>query len=176
MGMVRTAVAAARISTVVLFAALESRALALPRLGEGLPPVSAPDLTGQIHSTRELVGHRTLVVAITDKNAGPAVRAWYAAADRRVPATVARQSLVSIHLPFFISTAYAEGKAREQTPPQYWHATLLDRGDLAARLGLDSGEVPDVFVLDENGRVVAAVHAPVDSPRASEIWNAFTTR
>jgi hypothetical protein len=170
MRIVRMAITAVATMT---FAAV---ALALPQPGDGFPRLSAQDLTGLDHSTDELIGHRTLVVAITDRHAVEAMRAWYKAADMRVPPNVMRESIISIHLPFFVSTSYAQSKAREQTPRQYWHATLLDRGDLANHLGLDDGQVPYVFVLDGTGRVVAAVHATVDSPQANEVWNGFAER
>ena len=67
----------------------------------------------------------------------------------------------------------ARDKARHQVPRQCWQATLLDCGDMAKQLGLEDGQVPYVFVLDERGIVVAAVHATVDTPQAREIWNAL---
>jgi hypothetical protein len=101
------------------------------------------------------------------------MQAWYTAADSRMPASVGRESLLSLGLPFFVSMGQARDKARRQVPRQYWQATLLDRGDMAKQLGLDDAQVPYVFVLDERGVVVAAVHATVDSPQATDIWNSF---
>jgi hypothetical protein len=163
-------------ATTMLLVTLAATALAVPRPGERFPRVTAEDLTGQVHSTDELLGRRAFVVALTSRDAANAARAWYLAAEAQIPANVARQSLVSLHLPFFISTPYAQGKAREQVPRQHWQATLLDRGSMAKELGLEGDKVPYVFVLDETGRVVAAVHATVDSPQAREIWNAFAAR
>jgi hypothetical protein len=155
---------------------IESAALALPRPGERFPNVSAQDLTGQTRSTEELVGKRALVVVITDREAINAARAWYMTADARVPANVARESLVSLRLPFFISTPFAQKKAREQVPRQHWAGTLLDRGDMARNLGTAATPAPYVFVLDESGRVVAAVHGTIESPQAEEIWSAASER
>jgi hypothetical protein len=164
-------------ATTLLLAAIAGKADASPRPGEPFPKVTAQDLTGQPRSTDELKGQRVFVIAITDREAGNAVRAWFAAADSHVPPGVARESLVSLRLPFFISTSFAQSKAREQVPRQHWQATLLDRGDMAKRLGLEGGQhLPYVFVLDENGRVVAAVHGTVDSPNAAEIWSALAGR
>jgi hypothetical protein len=160
------------VSTVPLVM-LAATAQAVPRTGERFPSVTAEDLTGQVHSTDELVGRRAFVVAITTPGAGNAARGWLVAAEAQIPSNVARQSLVSLHLPFFISTPYALGKAREQVPRQHWQATLLDRGNMAKQLGLGNDKVPYIFVLDETGRVVAAVHATVDAPQAAEIWNAI---
>jgi hypothetical protein len=145
---------------------------AFPMLGERFPSMRAQDLTGQQHSTDELFGRRTMVVAIADRDGADAMRAWFFASRDRVPASVSRESLISLHLPFFISTSYARGKAREQVPEQFWRATLLDRGGMAKQLGLD-GEVPYVFALDENGRIMAVVHDTVDSRAAQNIWRAL---
>ena len=160
-------------STATIVLTLATTALAAPRSGDPFPNMSAQDLTGAVHSTAELTGRRTLVVAITNRGAGNAMRAWYAAADSRMPSNVGRESLLSLRLPFFVSMGQARDKARAQVPQQYWQATLLDRGEMAKQLGLDDGQVPYVFVLDERGVVVAAVHATVDSPQAREIWTAF---
>ena len=96
------------------------RALATPKPGDLFPVLTAKDLTGETHRTDEFVGKRTLVVAISDRNAADAMRAWYAAADSNIPATVARRSIISLHLPFFVTTDYARSRAREQVPPAYW--------------------------------------------------------
>jgi hypothetical protein len=161
------------VATVVLAGFLWSESAgALPNPGERFPSINAQDLTGQSHSTDELVSRRTLLIAISDRSASKAMRAWYSMADSRVPASVARESLISLHLPFFVSIDTARSKARREVPQQYWHATLLDRGDIAAQLGLDQ-KVPYVFALDEHGRVLAAVHGPVDSPAAENVWRAL---
>ena len=166
---------AAVISVVIVV--LGSRALAaMPRPGERFPQLTADDLTGQSHSTDEFVGRPRLLVAIADRKAADAMRAWYIAADERVPANVARESIISIRLPFFIPTGKVRSEAREQVPQQYWQATLLDRGNMAKQLGLEVAQTPYVFVLDERGGIVAAVHATVDSPQAQEIWDAFSGR
>jgi hypothetical protein len=160
-------------NTAAIILTLATTAFALPRPGEPFPRMSAQDLTGEVHSTNELTGQRTLVVAITNRGAANAMRAWYAAADSRVPSNVGRESLLSLQLPFFVSMGQARDKARHQVPRQYWQATLLDRGDMAKQLGLEDGQVPYVFVLDKRGIVVAAVHATVEAPQAREIWNAL---
>jgi hypothetical protein len=154
---------------------LTSTAYALPQVGERFSRIAADDVTGQPHTTDELVGRPTLVVAITDRSAANAMRAWYAAADAQIPANVARESLLSLHLPFFVSIDTARSKARESVPERYWHQTLLDRGNMREVLGL-RGSPPYVFALDENGRVMAVVHGEVTSPDARYIWESFKTR
>jgi len=154
--------------------ALAGLADALARPGEFFPIVTAKDLTGQMHRTDELVGRRTLVVAITDKDAADAMRAWYVAAGSHMPPSVVPESIISLHLPFFVSTDFVRNRAREQVPAQFWHATLVDRGDMAEHLGLEESKTPYVFALDEDGRIMAVVHAPVQSPQAEMIWTALS--
>jgi predicted transcriptional regulator len=154
----------------IVFSVLGSTAFALPRPGERFPEFTSQDLVGQDRSTSEFVGHDTLLIAIADRSAGNAMRDWFIAAEEHVPANVARASLISIHVPIFVSTGHVRKEAREQVPERYWHATLLDRGNMAKELGLERGDTPFVFVLDEQGRVVVAVHATVSSPEAQEIW------
>jgi len=152
------------------------QALATPRPGELFPELTAKDLTGETHRTDEFAGKRTLVVAISDRNAADAMRAWYAAADANIPAAVARRSLISLHLPFFVTTEYARSRAREQVPQAYWHDTLFDRGDMAEGLTQPESNAPYVYALDEQRRVLAAVHGTVESSESQLIWRALNSR
>jgi hypothetical protein len=155
---------------------IAGRVLATPHPGELFPAVGAKDLTGADHRTEEYAGAPTLVVSISDREAGEAMRAWFNAADAHIPKSVGRRSIISLRLPFIVTTNYARGQAREQVPEVYWHDTLFDRGEMAAQLGESESRTPYVYALDENRRVVAAVHAPVDAPEAQTIWAALQTR
>ncbi len=147
---------------------------AAPLEGDRLPDIRAADLTGQVRSSAELAGRRALVVAITDTAAAEAAGNWYRAAEGQMPANATQMALVSIRLPFIVSTGFARAKARTRVPEKYWCGTLLDRGDMAKRLGLSTHDkVPYVFVVDENGRIEAAVHATVDAPDAQTVWQAM---
>jgi hypothetical protein len=154
---------------------IAGRAAAIPRAGELFPAVGAKDLTGQDHRTEEYAGARTLVVSISDRDAGDAMRAWFHAADARIAKSVARRSIISLHLPFVVTTNFARSQAREQVPEAYWHDTLLDRGDMAAELGEAVSPVPYVYALDEHRRVLAVAHALMDAPEAQTIWAALHT-
>jgi hypothetical protein len=155
--------------------ALPGQAANGPTAGSPLPSFSAKDLLGQEHSSRQFSGQRTLIVAITDKNAGHPMRRWFEAADVRLPATVQRASLVSLQLPFVVSLGTARRYARQHVPQRYWESTLLDRdGAMAEALGLPFSEQPYVFSVDEHGRIVAVVHGPPDSPDAGLIWSSFS--
>jgi hypothetical protein len=101
------------------------------------------------------------------------MRAWFNAADTHIPKAVARRSIISLHLPFVVTTNYARGQAREQVPEAYWHDTLFDRGEMAAQLGESESKIPYVYALDEHRRVVAVAHSLVDAPEAQRIWSAL---
>jgi hypothetical protein len=158
---------------------LTASALALPTWAADkpehpLPAFTGKDLLGQEHTSQEYVGRRTLLVAITDKNAGGEMRRWFEAADQHAPANVQRESIISLRLPFFVSLGTARRHVRPQVPRHFWDDTLLDRdGTLAGTLGLAPSREPYVFILDEHGHVLATVHGKADSPEASRIWSSL---
>jgi hypothetical protein len=153
---------------------LAPSALALPEKGQPLPEFAAKDLTARPHESEELKGAPTLMVVITDKDAGDRMRGWFAAADQHLEGSVRRQSLITLKLPFFVSEGTARGKAKGQVPKDYWQSTWMDKnGGMAKALGLSSSDTPYVLALDAEGRVVASVHANADSPEARAIWSAL---
>jgi hypothetical protein len=160
---------------------LAASALALPagaadrlRTGQPLPGFTGTDLLGQEHTSQEYEGKPTLLVAITDKNAGDEMRRWFDAADQHAPASVQRESIISLHLPFFVGMGTVRRRVQDQVPRPFWDDTLVDRnGALAETLGLGSSKEPYVIALDANGRVLAAVHGKADSPQASRIWSSL---
>ncbi|TSC20909.1 hypothetical protein [Corallococcus sp. Z5C101001] len=150
-------------------------AFALPARGAPLPEFSARDLTSGPHASDELKGRPALVVIITDKDAGAGMRQWFAEADRRMPKSVHRQSLITLHLPFFVSEGTARGKAKEQVPRAYWKDTWLDKnGDMGKVLDLAPSHTPYVLALDARGHVIASMHGTADSPEARSIWAALS--
>lgn len=149
-------------------------AFALPERGQPLPAFSARDLTSGPHQSHELKGCPTLMVIITDKDAGDRMRGWFDAADQHLADSVHRQSLITLKLPFFVSEGTVRGKAKNQVPRAYWRDTWLDKnGGMAQALDLAPSDTPYVLALDAEGRVVASVHADVDSPEARTIWSAL---
>jgi hypothetical protein len=162
---------------------LTASALALPAwasdrpgVGEPLPGFTARDLLGKEHSSQEYQGRPTLLVAITDKDAGEEMRRWFEAADQHVPGHIQRESVISLRLPFFVGLGTVRSRVQEQVPRPFWDDTLLDRdGSLAQTLGLGSSELPSVFALDSQGRVLAVVRGRADSPQASRIWSSLNS-
>jgi hypothetical protein len=156
--------------------ALPAWAEAPPEPGQPLPSFTAEDLLGQEHSSQEYVGQPTLLVAITDKNAGDEMKHWFDAADAHAPGSIQRESIISIHVPFFVGIGAVRHRVQPRVPQEFWDDTLLDRdGDMARTLGLASSREPYVFALDSRGRVLALVHGKADSPDAARIWSSLNT-
>lgn len=146
-----------------------------PRLGQQAPVIDGRDLFEKIHSSHEWLGRRTLVVAITDKDAGEEAKRWFKTASLQLPNDIRLASIVSIELPFFATEGMARDVARDQTPKQYWPDTWLDRdGKMRKGLGLPVDRVPWVFALDDAGRVVASAHAlSSDANAVKRLWEAL---
>jgi hypothetical protein len=148
---------------------------ALPGPGETVPSFTAKDLLDTPHVSREWLGRRVMLVVMTEQHAGDEVRRWFDTAATRIPDDVHRASLISLRLPFYVSTGLARGKAREQVPEPFWRDTWLDKdGKMAKRLGLATSRQPYVLALDERGAVLASVHGTVDVAEAGEIWAALS--
>ena len=149
------------------------RGSAAPQAGEALPSLTAADVTGQSRRLSDLVHGPTLLVAIANRDAGEAMRAWFRTAAARAP-RANQVSIISIGAPFFVSDAYARSRAREQVPRAYWHASLFDTDRaMAKKLGLRDDEAPYAFAVAEDGRVLASVRGKPDSPEAEQLWTAL---
>jgi hypothetical protein len=153
---------------------LAGPAAALPGAGEPIPSLSAKDLLGQPHESREWRGRRTLLVVITEQHAGDEMRRWFDTAATRLPEEIHRASIVSLGLPFYVSTGMVRGRVKEQVPQQFWRDTWVDKdAKMAHALGLATSRQPYVLALDERGQVLASMHGTVDSPDAQALWRAL---
>jgi hypothetical protein len=148
---------------------------AQPAAGETIPFFPAKDLLDQSHTSREWQGRRVLLVVITEQHGGDEMRRWFDTAATRIPEEVHRASIISLSLPFYVSTGLARGRARDQVPRQFWSDSWLDKDAKMARvLGLATSRQPYVLALDEQGRVLASVHGTVDAPEAQTVWDALS--
>jgi hypothetical protein len=154
---------------------LPGTALALTAAGETVPSFTAKDLLGQPHASREWQGRRVLLVVITGQHAGDEMRRWFDTAATQIPEDVHRASIISLNLPFYVSTGLARGRAKEQVPSRFWSDTWLDKdAKMAGILGLATSRQPYALALDEQGRVLASIHGTVGSPGAQALWDALS--
>lgn len=149
-------------------------AAAQPTAGRLFPRIAAQDITGAKHPTLVPAGESTLVVVMTDRAGERAMRAWFAAAEEKLPARVQRISVVSLKLPFFVGIDTVRSHARKQAPPVFWKRTFVDRGgEMAKALDLPHTQDPFVFAVAADGTVKAHAHGPPSGPEAEAIWRAF---
>jgi len=167
-----------RVPTLLLCALVALAPLAAlaapPDVGARLPDLKARDVNGAEHQLHQLVSPKgpALVVAIADRDGADGMQAWFDAADTRAP-SAARVSIVSIHVPFFVSDDYARSKAREKVPEKWRSASLFDSdAKMAKQLGIE-GKEPWVFVVAPDGQVLARAHGAADGPEAEAIWRAL---
>lgn len=152
---------------------LAGRGAAAPEVGATLPPVEARDVTGQPRRLQELIRGPTLLVAITERDSGDALQAWFDAADRRAP-RANRVSIISIGVPFFVGDEYARGQARERVPAAWRHASLFDKDHAMARaLGLREDGLPYAFAVSGDARILAVAHGRPGDPDAERVWTAL---
>lgn len=167
----RVLVALWLVGALVMPALVEAR----PAAGEAVPFFQAMDLLGQPHTSREWQGRRVLLVVITDQHGGDEMRRWFDTAVTRIPEDVHRASIISLDLPFYVSTGMARSRAKEQVPRQFWSDTWLDKDAAMAKvLGLAPSRQPYVLALDEQGQVLASVHGTMDAPEAQALWGALS--
>jgi hypothetical protein len=170
----RSWIRAAALATVVL-AGTSGEAAAAPKDGQGFPVFTARDVTGVTQSTASFRGATTIVVAITARGGGDAMRAWFEGAAKRAP-SVRLKGIISVGVPFFISEDYARAQARMQIPKAYWHDNLFDAHHVMAKiLGLPESDTPFAFVLDAKGVVVAQAHAKAGASAADVVWRSIET-
>lgn len=150
-------------------------AWAVPRPGRALPAVSVTDLAGTRHTERDLTGQWTVAFAMTDKDVGANVTAWWRQIEGRVPPSTRLLTFVALDLFVLVPTATVVSQAREATPRSRWHTVWFSRdGSFADQLGLPESEIPWVFVLDPSGRVVESLHADVDAEGVARVVAAIT--
>lgn len=158
----------------VLVTAFSATAFSIPAPGRAVPRFEVDDLSGAHRTDRDLHGRWTIAVAISDKDAGDRMRAWWRLLESRVPSPVQRVSLVSLDIFGMVPTSTILDRAREETPRARWGTVWLARdGSLAEQLGLPESETPWVFVIAPDGRVHASVHGLADDNLAEQLVRAL---
>ena len=145
-----------------------------PRVGQALPTFVVQDLAGTRHTPRDLVGEYTVICAMTDKDIGDTLEAWWRAVELGVPPGTRMLTFSALDLFGLIPTSTVVSLARERTPRNHWSTVWLSRdGSLAESLGLADSELPWVFVLDRSGRVLVRVHAVLNSADLTRVLAAI---
>lgn len=158
----------------VLITAFSATAFSVPSPGRSVPRFQVDDLSGARRSDQDLQGRWTVAVAISDKDAGEAMRAWWGVLESRLPRAVQRVSLVSIDIFGLVPTSTIVGRARDETPRARWGSVWLARdGSLAEQLGLPESETPWVFVIAPDGRVTASIHGAASAGLAEQVVTAL---
>lgn len=154
---------ARRVLALLIALSLAAVAVAEPRPGGAVPPFRVDDLEGTHHTERDLLGAYTVVCAMSDSDVGPALAAWWRALEGAAPRGTRMLTFSALDLFALIPTATVRAQARSRTPRTQWRMVWLSRdGSLAAQLGLPESEVPWVFVVAPDGRVVASAHAALN--------------
>ena len=171
MKLLRRQVAALGLMAVLLHASIAGT---VPLVGQHFPVFDVPDLTGRVHSTTELTGRRTLVVAITEMAGSDPMGVWGEIADRHIGHSIHRVWMVLFNLAFIVPTGTVRSTARGRTPEGAWADTWLDvHNDRYIAAGLPGSPMPWAFALDETGTVIAAFHGAATDPGAEAIWRAL---
>lgn len=151
-----------------------STAWAVPLIGQSVPAFSVEDLNSAVHTERELTGRWTVVLAMSDKDAGAALRAWWLRVAPFAPAGTRVVTFAALDLFGLIPTATIVSEARGATPRARWSEVWLSRnGSLAESLGLPASETPFVFVVDAAGRVLESLHAMPDDGGVARVLSAL---
>lgn len=139
---------------------VSSSAWAAPVTGRPFPAFSVDDISRTRHTQRDLLGRWTVILAMTDKDIGPAITDWYRRVEALLPVGARILTFGALDLFPLIPTATIMSEARGSSPRCRWGEVWLSRdGSLAASLGLTEDEIPWVFVVDPTGRVVESIHA-----------------
>jgi hypothetical protein len=155
--------------------ALPRVARAEPRYGQAFPAFSVRDLHDRWHSQRDLVGRRTVVIAITGTGAGDHLSRWLDVIEARLGRAVPLAAMLAFALPFFAWDGIVRSRARAETPRWLWGTIWIDRdGTFQRSLGLPhDNNIPWAYVVERTGVVSVAIHATASNPSAQLVFNAM---
>lgn len=145
-----------------------------PRAGAAMPTFTVDDLEGTHHTQRDLLGGYTVICAMTDKDIGDALEAWWRPIEAGIPAGTTLLSFTALDIFALVPTDTVLSQARARTPRPHWSRVWLSRdGALAQQLGLPDSELPWVFVVDPRGRVLVSIHAAFDRAGLARVIEAI---
>ena len=142
---------------------IPSVGFAEPRVGQPMPAFAVDDLEGTRHTQRDLLGVYTVICTLTDKDIGDAVEAWWRPIEAGIPPGTPMLTFTALNIFGLVPTGTILSQARSRTPRSHWRTVWFSRdGSLAEQLGLPDSELPWVFVVDPNGRVLVSIHATLN--------------
>lgn len=158
------------LSLFVLVLSMASTGYSQPRVGQPIPSFAVNDLEGTRHTQADLLGRYTVICAMTDKDIGAALEAWWRPLEVAVPPGTPMLTFTALDIFGLVPTETILVQARERTPRAHWNRVWFSRdGSLAEQLGLGDSETPWVFVVDPRGRVLASVHAAFSPANLSRV-------
>ena len=150
------------------------RASAVPTPTRAVPGFAVNDLNGNRHTPQHLLGAWTVALAMTDKDIGPSVAAWWRRIEPISPAGVRLVNFVALDIVGIVPTDFLLSEARSQTPRHRWGDVWFSRdGSFGEQLGLPDSETPWVFIIDPRGRVGEAVHGFANVTEAERVVEAI---
>ena len=145
-------------------------AAALPAPGGRVPAFVVDDIEGVRHTHRDLRGHWSVALVMTDKDVRDDVAAWWQRLYGTVPASAEMYTFGALNIFPLIPTAALIDRARASTPRGLWRTVWFSRdGSFARALGLPEEELPWVLVIDPDGRLVMSVHERVSDEAVNRV-------
>lgn len=145
-------------------------AAALPAPGGRIPAFVVDDIEGAQHTHRDLRGHWSVALVMTDKDVRDDVAAWWRRLYGTVPATAEMYTFGALNIFPLVPTSALISRARDSTPRALWRTVWFSRdGSFARSLGLPEEELPWVLVIDPDGRLVMTLHERVSDDAVNRV-------
>jgi hypothetical protein len=150
-------------------------AFASSMVGETLPSFDGTTVAGQKKSSKELLGHKTILIVLPSREAAKEAATWGKEATKALGAEkVAVESVVALDLPFFIGLDDAISHARKKVPKKAWsHTWLSDDGDVKKEFPIQQEDIPYVYAVDASGTIVASTQGSYDPQRAQALFQSL---
>lgn len=158
------------LAALLLALALPGASRALPPPGSRVPRFSVADIEGVTHTERDLRGHWSVALVMTDKDVRDDLAAWWRRLEGAVPSSARMYTFGALNIFPLVPTAALIDRARSSTPRSLWGTVWFSRdGSFARALGLPEEELPWVVVIDPDGRIVETLHERVSDDAVNRV-------
>lgn len=158
------------IAALTVTVALAATAHAIPRENQPMPRFSVDDIAGARHTERDLRGHWSVALVITDKDCAGDLRAWFHRLHPALPDPQRLLSFVAVNIFPLVPTSALLSQARDASPRSRWNTVWMSRdGSFARALGLPEEELPWVLVIDPRGHVALMFHERVSDAAVNRV-------